>query len=101
LNERLHALDPQIAWQNARVSISRRAISTKGQPQIECRFEDAAPIVVPGDGLSGFGRHRGAVRPCGAARAVPLQASATLTIAAGVAIEHRLTVTSLGKGAAR
>jgi hypothetical protein len=55
-------------------------------------------MFVQSDSLSGVGRFRGAVHPCGVARQVPLQSCITLVIAAGAAVEHRLTVTALGTG---
>jgi hypothetical protein len=98
LDERLHLQDPVIAWQNARLSIARRAIPTRARPRIECRFEDAEPLFVQSDSLSGAGRFRGVVHACGGARRVPLQTCLKLAIAAGAAVEHRLTITALGTG---
>jgi hypothetical protein len=98
LDERLHLQDPVIAWQNARLSIARRAVPTKDQPRIECRFEDAPPMFAQSDSLSGVGRFRAAVHACGAARQVALQTCVKLAIAAGAAVEHRLTVTALRTG---
>jgi hypothetical protein len=99
LDERLRVQDPALAWQNARLTIARRAIATGGQARIECRFDDAEPVFVQSDSLSGSGRFRGAVHTLGAPRHVPVQSSVRLTIMSGAAVEHRLTVTALGTGA--
>jgi hypothetical protein len=98
LDERLHQQDPVMAWQNARLSIARRAISTKGQAWIECRSENAEPFLVANDSASGVGRFRAAVQPCGDPRQTPLQTTVSLAIFAGTSVEHRLTVTALGAG---
>jgi hypothetical protein len=99
LDEQLNRQDPAMAWRHARISIARRAISTRGQPQIGCQFGDSEPMLVRSDSLSGVGRHRGAVHPCGTPRQVPFQVCLNLAISAAVTVEHRLTVTSLGRGA--
>jgi hypothetical protein len=101
LDARIHNQDPVLAWQNARLSVARRAVSANGRPEVECRFGDAEPVTVSSDALAGAGRHRGAVRPCGPVEQVDAPHDVRLTIAAGASIQHRLALRALGQGAAK
>jgi hypothetical protein len=99
LDRRLLAQDLALAWQNARVSIARRAIPTMGLERIECVFDEEDPTFVTTDSLTGTGRFRGAVIPAGAPREVKSQTRVSFAIAGRVQVEHRLILTLLGKGA--
>jgi hypothetical protein len=99
LDRRLLAQDPALAWQNARLSIARRAIPTVGLEQIDCLFDGEEPAFVSTDSLTGTGRFRGAVIPVGAPREIPSATRVSFAIAGRVSVEHRLILTPLGKGA--